>query len=144
MSTFPISLLIAIAVESVLLVIYINKMFVLRDTVNALAGEKVKIIEDAATSWNHHQKSLEQSKKIAEEWRRRTRELEDGIRDGYGIQARVEKTIINCDFTKLELSVILAGVTKLMQKPDLHIDDAEFYLNLAKKIGEVVPKMEES
>jgi len=76
-------------------------------------------------------------------WHARTIEIEDAVRKEYGIKARIEKTEVNCVFNKLELAIMQAGMSMLMGRPNIDVNDAEYYIALIRKIDEVLPDMEE-
>ena len=76
-------------------------------------------------------------------WHARTIEIEDAVRKEYGIKARIEKTEVNCVFNKLELAIMQAGMSMLMGRPNIDVNDAEYYIALIRKIDEVLPNMEE-
>lgn len=85
---------------------------------------------------------LEETGKKRLYYRERTIELEDAIEQGYGVKIRKEITVVNTEFTKLEMVVMFAGVNKLLTSPKT-ADDAEIYLNLIKKIQPIMDLMEE-
>lgn len=73
---------------------------------------------------------------------RRVIEVEDGIESGFGAKIRQEVTVVNAEFTKLEMVIMLAGVSVLLKNPKT-VDDAEFYINLSKKIQKLIDNMKE-
>lgn len=75
-------------------------------------------------------------------YRTRALQVEDAIEKGYGVTIRKEVTKIIVDFNKLEMVVFLAGVNKLL-KNSSNVGDAEFYINLIKRLQSIIDKMEE-
>jgi len=75
---------------------------------------------------------------------RRVEDLEDSIEKGFGIKTRIVKTEILCEFNKLELVVLKAGLIRMLSIPNLNINDIEFYIKLSRKIDEMLPQMEEN
>lgn len=73
---------------------------------------------------------------------KRVKELENGIKDQFGISVRNEVTKVECIFTKLEMVIIMAGVYQLIEHSG-NIDDKEAYIKLYKKAQEYTEKMEE-
>jgi hypothetical protein len=77
-----------------------------------------------------------------EEWKKRCNALEDSVEHGFGIKVRNEVTKIDCEFSKLEMVMIIAGIEKLI-KDSKHIDDTEIYINFFKKLNIQLEMMEE-
>ena len=87
---------------------------------------------------------IENLNQTVQQWKSRVVDLEDAIKKEYGLTTRVEKTEVKCEFTKIEMAVMVAGISKLMNKPNLDMGDAQFYIDLMHKITDILPKMEES
>jgi len=79
---------------------------------------------------------------VSEKFRQRMRHLEDAVKDGFGVTVRNEVTEVQCEFNKLEMVMILAGVHKLLSGSK-DPDDMKIYLSLIDKINGVLPKMKE-
>lgn len=72
----------------------------------------------------------------------RVKELENGIKDSFGISVRNEVTKIECVFDKFEMVIMMAGIYQLIEHSG-NIEDKEAYIKLYKKIEDNVQKMEE-
>jgi len=70
------------------------------------------------------------------------RDLEDSINTSHGIKIRQDITNVRIDFSKVELVFIGAGIAKLL-KETADPFDAEYYINLLKKISNILPDMKE-
>lgn len=77
------------------------------------------------------------------EMRQRIVELEDGVKEAFGVSVRNEVTKVECVFNKTEMAFIMAGVHKLIKNPDATIDDREYYIKLYKKIQSHIGNMDE-
>jgi hypothetical protein len=86
---------------------------------------------------------IEHLNQTVQQWKSRVVDLEDAIKKEYGLTTRIEKTEINCEFNKLEMAVFQAGISNLISKPNLNMEDAQFYINLIRKIADILPKMED-
>ena len=87
--------------------------------------------------------NLKDEKAICESYKVRVKELEDGIKEGYGIAVRNEVTTIKCIFSKIELSYIAAGIYKLIESKDSSIEDKEYLIGLYKKIQSNIEQMKD-
>lgn len=77
-----------------------------------------------------------------DEYHKRVIELENSIQDGYGVKIRNEITEVIIDFTKIEIVMMLAGVTKLLERTSSP-DDARIYVSLIDKITGFIENMRE-
>lgn len=88
-------------------------------------------------------KSLENLTAEIEMWKKRTIELEDSIsNEGFQVKTRNDITVVNADFTKIEMIVFLSGLDLLMKRSG-DANDLEFYISLFKKIQDLSEKMKE-
>lgn len=77
-----------------------------------------------------------------DKYKKRCHELEDSIEKGYGVKVRNEVTEVKVDFTKMEVAIISEAVRNDSGR-DMSIDNMEFYLNLRKKIAQLLEDMKE-
>ena len=73
----------------------------------------------------------------------RVKDLEDAIKNNYGIQTRIEKNVVTCEFTKLELSIFQAGIMKLISQCN-SFEDVKIYASIIDKINAAIPLIEEN
>jgi hypothetical protein len=73
----------------------------------------------------------------------RVKDLEDAIKNNYGIQTRIEKNVVTCEFTKLELSIFQAGIMKLISQCN-SFEDVKIYASIIDKINATIPLIEEN
>lgn len=119
---------------------YVND---LRTNIGLLSDVNAKLNEDVDQKTGSVAQLFEMIESISSErtmYRSRTIKLEDAVEKGYGVPIRREVTKIVVDFSKLELVVFLAGVHKLL-KASTTIPDAEFYVNLTKRLQSTLDKM---
>jgi uncharacterized protein YoxC len=69
-------------------------------------------------------------------------ELEDGVKDKFGISVRQEITKVETNFSKAEMVFMMAGVYSLIKKSNNKID-IKYYLNLSDKLQSLIDKMDE-
>jgi len=100
------------------------------DKIDVLIKEKSKLI-------------IEKNTMIVEfdEYKKRVRELEDGINEKFGVSIRQEKTIVNIKFSRLELACFMSGIMLLIRNVKV-IEDAEQYVKIYKKIADMAPNVE--
>jgi len=72
----------------------------------------------------------------------RVLEIEDGIKDKFGVTIRQEITKVIADFDKVEMVFLMAGVNILIKNSE-NRDDTKYYLKLYEKIEGLVSKMDE-
>lgn len=72
----------------------------------------------------------------------RVKEIENTYERDSGIKIRTEVTKVFSKFDKPEMIVMMAGVSSLLKNPGSH-NDAEYYVNLIKKIQGYIDHMEE-
>jgi len=72
----------------------------------------------------------------------RVKYLEDIKSDAFQVKLRNEIVQINIDFTKLEMVIILAGVSELLKKTK-NLEDAKIYISLIEKINGFINNMKE-
>jgi hypothetical protein len=79
---------------------------------------------------------------LCDQKHKRIIDLEDTIENGYGIKVRNEITEVICKFNKLEMVVMLSGISLLISRSP-NKDDIKFYFSLIDKITNILPEMKE-
>ena len=87
-------------------------------------------------------RQIESLSKNNKEWYKRVKELEDIKGDAFQVKLRNEIIEVKADFTKLEIVIMLSGVTLLLERTS-NPDDAQIYISLIKKINEFINDMKE-
>lgn len=88
-------------------------------------------------------KSIENLQLELDLFKKRTEMLEDSKSDAFQVPLRQVKTIVQSQFSKLEMVIMQAGVMKIARE-SLDITDMEITVALAKKIAELLEKMPDS
>jgi len=101
-----------------------------------------KEVDQKAGSINQLFEMIESISQEKVMYRKRVIELENAVEQGYGVTVRREVTNVIVDFNKLEMVILLSGVHKLL-KGSKTTEDAEFYINLIKKLQKAIDKMPE-
>ena len=117
----------------------------LKMDIGTLSDVNEKLNEDVDQKSGSIAQLFEMIESISNErtmYRNRTIKVEDSVEKGYGIAVRKEVTKIIVDFSKLEMVVFLAGTHKLLNSGPT-IEDAEFYINLVKRLQSIIDKMDE-
>lgn len=100
-------------------------------------------ISKKLTAENNELKSEnEDLKSKAGEWKERVENLERSLEKQFGIEVRKNVTVVNSDFSKHELALMLAGINSIL-KSAKNSDDIKFYFNLIDKIQNLINNMEE-
>jgi len=73
----------------------------------------------------------------------RVNQLEKSIETGFGVAMRTELTIVDTELLKFDYVAMLAGVHKLLKSSMDNIEDAEYYIDLIKKIQAILDQMPE-
>ena len=96
-----------------------------------------------------HQQAVDKLQRLAQNanadtelYRFRAEQLEDGIKKDFNVPVRVIKNVIDAQFTKLEMVIILAGVHKLLQSAKT-VEDFEWYISIIKKAQSFIDGMDE-
>jgi len=93
----------------------------------------------------NHQKSVDiLYEKLDKEsgYKARAFELEDKFEDAYQVKIRNEVTVVNTDFSKIELVIFLSGVHKLMNNSKT-IEDSKIYIALLEKLQKFIDLIKE-
>lgn len=104
----------------------------------------IKKSEIDATTLSANEYASKITALIAErdELKRRVVALEDAHEKSTGIKVRVDNTITLAKFTKVEMCVLQGVLHKYMQHTD-NVNDAEFALNLYRKMTPIIQGMKE-
>ena len=105
-----------------------------------IRSKKIIIQKDKTITNNY--KTIDKISELLRISKERVVELENGIEKSFGISVRQEVTNVVTDFTKLEMVVLIAGVSKLL-KGTSNVEDAEIYIKLTRKIQEFIDNMKE-
>lgn len=76
------------------------------------------------------------------EFKDRVIKLENSIEHGYGIKTRIEVTEVIVDFTKLEMVLLLSGLSVLL-KSNIKTEDMKYIIKLLDKLQEAINDMKE-
>jgi len=101
-----------------------------------------EICSQQANCINKNFEKIEKLSKEKENQYERIIELEDGINDRYGVSIRKEITEVISEFTKLEMVIILSGITLLLERTNTS-EDAQHYINLINKVNLFLKNMKE-
>ena len=81
-------------------------------------------------------------KKDRDMYKKRCHDIEDKIKEDFGVTVRKEVTEIKVDFKLMELSIMYAAICKAMERP-MVTEDAKYYLDLRIKIENLMQKVED-
>lgn len=101
-----------------------------------------KRLSQRIKSITHLFKEIEEisRKRISEH--KRVRELEDAINGAFNVSIRKEVTEVKSEFTKLEMVIMISGVSLLLERTN-NTDDAQHYIDLINKIEKYLKDMKE-
>ena len=117
------------------------KFYKLHEKVTQTEFENISL----ASNINLLFKTIETESAEKEKWKDRAESVEKAFKTGFGVTARNEITLVNTELLKVEWVVMLAGVEKLLRTAkSLTTEDAQIYIDLIKKISEILDKMPES
>lgn len=77
-------------------------------------------------------------------YRQRSIELEDSIKEGYGVSLRNEITKLDCIFDEKELQAIVSGLHYLIKEYYHSTDGVKYYLTLIQKIESKLIELDKS
>jgi len=118
----------------ILLIIFFIILFITIRHYHKNMNECNELASDMSYRISHLHKMLEEESGKKEEYHKRVIELEDGIKDGVGVNLRNEVTQVITEFDEQELFQMSEGVKLIIPKVYANIGDVEFCVNLAKKL----------